>query len=216
MLIVYGLTIFVSAMLLFVVQPMFARMALPLLGGTPAVWNTALVFYQAVLLAGYGYAHLLTKRLAPKKQVAVHLGVLALALLALPIGVPAGWVPPRSENPLLWLLALLGTSVGLPFFAVSATSPLLQTWFSQTSHKAAKDPYFLYVASNVGSMLALLSYPVLIEPRLTLRLQSLFWTFGFGGLLALMLACGVVLWRAAPARAAAAHQDAAAAPPLTA
>ena len=198
MLPLYGLTIFVSAMLLFVVQPMFGRLALPLLGGAPAVWNTALVFYQAVLLAGYGYAHLLTSRLSVRRQVVVHVGVLALALLVLPIAIPQGWVPPRSANPMLWLLGMMTLSVGLPFFAVSASSPLLQTWFSRTNHRAAADPYFLYAASNLGSMLALLSYPLLLEPNIVLQSQTRLWAWGFGGLLVLMIGCGVVMWRGAP------------------
>src|SRR5215510_2264199 len=115
MLIVYAATIFVSATLLFVVQPMFARMVLPLLGGSPGVWNTALVFYQATLLAGYAYAHASTRWLGVRRQAAVHLALLWLPLLVLPIGVPAGWIPPAETNPVPWLLGLLSVSVGLPF-----------------------------------------------------------------------------------------------------
>ncbi|HYF64708.1 MAG TPA: hypothetical protein VD886_17920, partial [Herpetosiphonaceae bacterium] len=215
MLPLYTLTIFVSALLLFAVQPMFARMALPLLGGAPAVWNTALVFYQAVLLGGYGYAHLLTSRLPPRRQVLVHLAVLALPLLALPIGIPAGWVPPSDRNPMIWLLGLLAVAVGLPFFAVSASSPLLQTWFSRTGHRAAADPYFLYAASNLGSMLALLSYPILIEPRIALGQQSWLWAVGFGGLVLLMAACGAALWRSVGRPAPEQAAPAAPSPPLT-
>lgn len=196
LLIVYGLTIFVSATLLFLVQPLFARMALPLLGGAPAVWNTAQVFYQAALLLGYGYAHLTTRWLGVRRQAALHLALLSLPLLVLPIGIPAGWTPPRDGNPSLWLLTVLSVAVGLPFFVVSTSSPLLQKWFSGTGHRAAADPYFLYAASNVGSMLALLSYPLLVEPNLGLLDQSWLWALGYGLLLLLMAACAVGLWRA--------------------
>lgn len=196
LLIVYGLTIFVSATLLFLVQPLFARMALPLLGGAPAVWNTAQVFYQAALLLGYGYAHLTTRWLGVRRQAVLHLALLTLPLLVLPIGIPAGWTPPRDGNPSLWLLAVLAVAVGLPFFVVSTSSPLLQKWFSGTGHRAAADPYFLYAASNVGSMLALLSYPLLVEPNLGLLDQSWLWALGYGLLLLLMAACAIGLWRA--------------------
>ncbi|MBA3471455.1 MAG: fused MFS/spermidine synthase [Herpetosiphonaceae bacterium] len=215
MLPLYTLTIFVSALLLFAVQPMFARMALPLLGGAPAVWNTALVFYQGVLLLGYGYAHLLTSRLAARRQILVHLAVLAVPLLVLPIGIPAGWVPPSDRNPMSWLLGLLAVAVGLPFFAVSATSPLLQTWFSRTGHRAAGDPYFLYAASNLGSMLALLSYPILLEPTITLRQQSWLWFAGFGTLVLLIAGCGAALWRSVSRPALDQPTAAPPAPPLT-
>jgi hypothetical protein len=195
MLIVYAATIFVSATLLFVVQPMFARMVLPLLGGSPGVWNTALVFYQATLLAGYAYAHASTRWLAVRRQAAVHLALLWLPLLVLPIGVPAGWTPPAETNPIPWLLGLLSVSVGLPFFLVSTSSPMLQKWFSATGHPIADDPYALYVASNVGSLLAILLYPAVIEPHLTLEQQGRWWAAGYGLLMVLTLACAWVLWR---------------------
>src|SRR5262245_37705377 len=163
MLILFGVTIFVAASLLFLVQPMFARMALPLLGGAPAVWNTAMVFYQATLLAGYAYAHVATDRLGPRRQAGLHLLVLLLPLVVLPIALPRGWTPPGDSSPVPWLLALLAVAVGLPFFAVSATSPVLQAWFATTSHPTARNPYVLYAASNVGSMLALLAYPLVVE-----------------------------------------------------
>ena len=143
LLIIYAIAIFVSALLLFIVEPMFARMILPLLGGSPSVWNTAVVFYQAMLLLGYIYAHAATKWLGVRRQAALHIVLLLLPLLALPISIPAGWVPPTQANPTPWLLALLLVAVGLPFFVVSASSPLLQTWFAATRHRAAADPYFL-------------------------------------------------------------------------
>ena len=195
MLLIYGVTIFMSALLLFVVQPMFARLALPLLGGTPAVWNTALVFYQAALLAGYAYAHFTTKWLGARRQAVLHVLVLLLPLLVLPIALPLGWTPPAAQSPVLWLLGLLSVAVGLPFFVVSATSPLLQKWFAGTGHRASADPYFLYAASNLGSMLALLSYPLWLEPRLRLVEQSRYWTWGYMLLILLLAGCAVCLWR---------------------
>lgn len=212
MLIIYALAIFVSALLLFIVEPMFARMILPLLGGSPSVWNTAVVFYQAMLLLGYVYAHAATKWLGVRRQAALHVLLLLLPLLALPIGIPAGWSPPTQTNPTFWLLALLLVAVGLPFFVVSASSPLLQTWFAATRHRAAADPYFLYAASNVGSMLALLAYPLLIEPSLGLSEQSWIWAVGYLLLAALIGACALLVWRAPAAPAAASPADAAPAP----
>ena len=173
----FGLTIFVSSALLFSVQPMIAKMLLPLLGGTPAVWNTCMLFFQAVLLCGYAYA-LLVSRWPLKRQLIVQFAVLALAFISLPIGLSASWVNsvPPTEDPSLWLLLCLAASVGLPFFIISSNSPLLQKWFSRTATDSAKDPYFLYAASNAGSLLALLAYPVLLEPYFTLRVQSRIWT----------------------------------------
>ena len=173
----FGLTIFISSALLFSVQPMIAKMLLPLLGGTPAVWNTCMLFFQAALLCGYAYA-LLVSRWPLRRQLIVQLAVLAVAFVSLPIGLSASWVNsvPPTEDPSLWLLLCLGASVGLPFFIVSSNSPLLQKWFSRTATDAAKDPYFLYAASNAGSLLALLAYPVLLEPYFTLRMQSRIWT----------------------------------------
>src|SRR5437588_8723150 len=143
MIIVLALTLFLSSSLLFLIQPMIAKMVLPLLGGTPAVWNTCMVFFQAALLAGYAYAHATTAWLGVRKQALLHLTLLLLGLLALPVHV-AGWAPPSDADPIPWLLSLLLVSVGLPFFAVSASAPLLQQWFAGTTHTAARDPYFLY------------------------------------------------------------------------
>ncbi len=191
----FAVTLFLSATLLFVVQPMFAKMVLPLLGGTPAVWNTCMVFYQAVLLAGYLYAHFSTRLLGPRRQAGLHLAVLCLPWLVLPIVVAETWIPPAEGNPIPWLLMLLAVSVGLPFFVVSASAPMLQAWFANTDHPAAKDPYFLYAASNLGSMLALLGYPVLVEPGLPLDRQTWAWTGGYGLLMLLVIGCAVLLWR---------------------
>lgn len=191
----FSATLFLSAFLLFVVQPMFTKYALPLLGGAPNVWNTAMVFFQGALLCGYAYAHLLSKALPPHRQALTHFIVLGLGALFLPLGLAAGWTEPDPEAPSLWLLGLLAASIGVPFFAISATAPLLQHWFSRTSHPHAHDPYFLYATSNVGSMLALISYPILIEPSFSLGAQSGWWSIlywalalGIGASAAAMLA----------------------------
>lgn len=186
-------TIFLSAFLLFLVQPMMAKMILPMLGGTPAVWNTCMLFYQTMLLAGYGYVHVLNRKAQPAWQVPVHLAVLMLPLLLLPIGLPKGWAPPDQGNPIPWVLLILTVAIGLPFFTLSTTAPLLQRWFSGTTHRSAQDPYFLYAASNAGSMAALLSYPLVIEPWLPLKgharlSQTSLWSLGYV-LLAVMIAC---------------------------
>ncbi|HLE42832.1 MAG TPA: fused MFS/spermidine synthase [Methylomirabilota bacterium] len=195
MLVTYAVTIFLSATLLFLVQPMFARMVLPLLGGAPAVWNTAMVFYQAALLAGYAYAHAATAWLGLRRQIALHVVVLLLPLLVLPIGVPRGSAPPSQDNPIPWLLAMLAVTVGPPFFVVSTSAPLLQRWFAATGHRAAADPYFLYAASNLGSMLVLLAYPSLVEPYLRLGQQSRVWAAGYALLVLLTFACAALVWR---------------------
>jgi spermidine synthase len=187
----FSTTLFLSALLLFWIQPMFAKMALPLLGGSPAVWNTAMLFFQGALLAGYGYAHLITRRLVQRWQLLLHLGVLGMACLALPIGL-AAWGAPPETTPTGWLLGLMAASIGMPFFALSANAPLLQRWFSTTGHPAAADPYFLYGASNLGSMLALLAYPVVMEPLLRLREQSLIWSALYVGLVMFIAGCGLV------------------------
>lgn len=194
-LLLFALAIFSGAALLFLLQLVFARLVLPLLGGAPAVWNTAMVFYQGLLLAGYGYAHLLSSRFRPRTQIMVHAGVLAAALIFLPFAVPAGWELPAGENPVPWLLGVLAAGVGLPFFAVSATSPLLQKWFAASGHPAAGDPYFLYAASNAGSLLGLLGYPLLVEPNSSLGWQCAAWAAAFGGFALLSVACGGTVWR---------------------
>ena len=179
---VYAAALFVSALLLFSVQPMFTKMVLPYLGGSPAVWSVAMVFFQGVLLLGYLYAHLLTRLLPLKAAAAVHAGVLLTAFAAMPIAVAHGFGRPPADGAALWLMGLFAASVGLPFFAVSGNGPLLQAWFARSGHAQARDPYFLYGASNLGSFAALLSYPLLIEPWLTVAQQSLLWQAGFAAL----------------------------------
>lgn len=195
MLILFSFTLFVSAFLLFWVQLMVAKMILPLLGGSPSVWNTCLFFFQATLLLGYAYPVLTTSWWGTRRGAAVHSFLLFLPLPFLPIAVAKSWVPPHDANPILWLLALLLFSVGLPFFVVSTSAPLVQKWFADTGHPASSDPYFLYAASNLGSMLGVLSYPILIEPNFSLTHQSWLWAGGYGLLVLLTLGCAVCLWR---------------------
>jgi SAM-dependent methyltransferase len=187
----YMATLLLSAALLFLVQPMISKMALPQLGGSPSVWNTCLFFFQAVLLLGYAYSHGLTRWVGRRGQVVIHLALLAIVALFLPLSF-GGDAPPIAVPPVLWLLGRLALTVGLPFFAISATAPLLQSWFSRFDHPAARDPYFLYAASNVGSLLALLSYPLLVEPALPLALQSRLWSVGFAALAVAMMLCAIV------------------------
>ena len=192
---IYTAAIFLSAALLFIVQPLFAKMVLPKLGGSPAVWSVAMVFFQAVLLAGYAYAHLLTRVLPGRHSVIVHVTLMAVATIALPLSIAAGWGRPPMEGQAVWLLGLFAASIGLPFFALAANGPMLQAWFARTDHPAAKDPYFLYAASNIGSFLALLAYPFAIEPFSRLGQQTAGWSAGFFVLIALIGFCGVLMIR---------------------
>jgi hypothetical protein len=201
-LVVYTSAIFVSALLLFSVQPLFTKMVLPRLGGSPAVWSVAMVFFQSLLLAGYAYAHFLMQVKNRVIPVAVHLVVLLIAIATLPLSIANGWGEPPNSGYAFWLLGLFAVSIGLPFFALAANNPLLQAWFVRTGHPAGPDPYFLYASSNIGSFLALLSYPVLLEPMFTLHTQNLVWTGGYGLLILLIAGCGALLLRS-PARAAA-------------
>lgn len=195
----FASTLFISSALLFFIQPLYAKMILPRLGGTPAVWNTCMVFYQAVLLAGYTLAHLLARRLPARAQVAVHFGMLLCPALVLPLRL-SEHSPPGDRNPIPWLIGLLLVDVGLPTLVLSMSAPLLQDWFSRTGHPRAVDPYFLYVASNAGSMLGLLGYPALVEPVLALRAQSQFWMVSYAAFCVLAASCGIILLRARPAR----------------
>jgi len=188
-------TLLVSATLMFILQPLFGKLLLPLLGGSPAVWNTCMVFYQTLLFLGYLYAHYLSVKFSPHRQIQIHAVVIAISLIALPVALPESTIPPTDSNPTLWLMWTLFLAIGLPFFIVSTTSPLLQKWFSKVGHHTSEDPYYLYGASNAGSMLALLSYPFLIEPNIGLLEQKSFWSFGFVLLCILVIGCAVVLWR---------------------
>src|SRR4051794_33673750 len=198
---VYAAAIFLSAALLFAVQPMFTKMVLPRLGGSPSVWSVAMVFFQAVLLAGYAYAHALTSYLPGRRSIIVHLVVMGAATLFLPLAIAAWWSrPPADATAAIWLLGLFAVSIGLPFFALSANGPLLQAWFARTDHPAAANPYFLYAASNIGSFLALISYPFVMEPLTTLGQQTRGWTVLFFVLIALIAWCGWLMLRS-PRRA---------------
>jgi SAM-dependent methyltransferase len=185
-------TIFIGSFLLFLVQPMIARIALPRLGGAPAVWNSAMLVYQALLLGGYAYAHALA-RLNVRTQSLVQLVLLAAAALLLPIGL-ADRALPADANPALWVPWLLLLSIGPLFFAVSAQAPLIQRWYAAAT--GGKDPYPLYAASNLGSFAGLLSYPLLVEPRMTVASQSALWSGGYALLVVMTLACAAVLPRA--------------------
>ena len=194
-LVVYTAAIFLSALLLFSVQPLFTKMVLPRLGGSPAVWSVAMVFFQSLLLAGYAYAHFLMQIKNRVIPVAVHVVLLVVAISTLPLSIASSWGDPPTSGYAFWLLGLFLVSIGLPFFALAANNPLLQAWFVRTGHPAGPDPYFLYASSNIGSFLALLSYPVLLEPMFTLRTQNLMWTGGYGVLILLIAGCGVLLLR---------------------
>ena len=181
-----------SAILLFSVQPLLGKLLLPLLGGSPSVWNTVMVFFQAMLLAGYAYAHFSFRSLGMRWQPLGHLVILGLAALQLPFGLsdPEGVTETRA--PALWVLLALTKAVGLPVFILASTAPLLQRWFATSSHKAASDPYFLYAASNLGSFGALLAYPLLIEPTLRLKTQGTSWAFIFWGFTAFIAVCAAL------------------------
>ncbi len=184
----FVVTIFVGSFLLFLVQPMIARMALPRLGGAPSVWNSAMLVYQALLLAGYAYAHWLG-RFRPPRQAMIHVAALVLAGLTLPIGLMSG-NPPPDANPFLWVPWLLLLSIGPLFFVVSAQAPLLQRWFALTK---SGDPYPLYAASNLGSFGGLITYPLLVEPLLPVGQQRWLWSLGYALLLLLVGWCAIGL-----------------------
>ncbi len=191
----FASTLFSSALLMFVLQPLFGKLLLPLLGGTPAVWNSCMVFYQSILFLGYLYAHLLGTRLKSNHQIIVHLAVISLSFLALPVSLPENLIPPTEGNPTLWLFSTLALAIGLPFFVLSTTAPLIQKWFAHVGHHNSNDPYFLYAASNTGSLVSLLSYPFLIEPNWGLNAQQSDWTLGYVALCVLIGGCGFALWK---------------------
>lgn len=201
MLPIFAIAMFLSAALLFAVQPIVGKMVLPTLGGSPAVWNTCMVFFQALLLAGYTYAHLLTKYFSLKVQMAIQAIVLIAAAIALPIALPqtlparfdlSGLPAGETISIIFWLIGILCITAGAPFLVLSTSAPLLQSWFARTSHPQAKDPYFLYAASNAGSILGLIAYPLVIEPLLGISDQSKYWGIAYFTLLA-CLACAAFL-----------------------
>ena len=194
----FASTLFLSAFLLFLVQPMVAKMVLPMLGGSPAVWNGCMVFFQMLLVAGYGYAYSASRLQNTRAYFLVHAGLLLISFAVLPVLIDRqSAVPPG--NPIGWLFVLLAGTIGLPFFALSTSASTLQHWFSRTSHPAARDPYFLYVSSNLGSLLALVLYPTLVEPWLPLGEQSRLWGLGYVAFVVLTGACALAAWRQAQA-----------------
>ena len=199
-LVLFGSAVFLSSFLLFLVEPMVAKMLLPLLGGSAAVWNTCLVFFQAVLLAGYAYAHAATNCLRWRVLLAVQCGFALLPGLigVLPLSLPRGWTPPATTNPIPWILAALAVAVGAPFFVLSSSGPMMQRWFAASGNDAADDPYFLYAASNAGSLVGLLAYPLLMEPLLRLGNQSRLWSAGYIGFAVLTMVCAATLWNRRP------------------
>ena len=191
----FAATLFLSSLLMFALEPIVAKTVLPILGGTPMVWNTCVLFFQILLLGGYAYAHGVTTWLGPRWSAAAYGVVLVLPFVTLPFAIGPDVQPPTGSNPIGWLLLVLVKSIGLPFFALAATAPMLQRWFADTDHPSAKDPYFLYAASNLGSLLALVMYPVIVEPALRLRMQNSLWAIGYG---VFVLAAGVSVvagWR---------------------
>ena len=196
LMIVFTVGIFTSATLLFIVQPMVGKILLPKLGGAPNVWNTCMVFFQATLLAGYLTAHLLAKYCSLPVQVASFVTILCLAIFSLPFSVGEEWIASLlgGANPSVWLLSVLATRVAPAFFALSITSPLLQKWFAESRHPDGKDPYFLYSASNIGSILSLLLYPVLFEVIWGVQTQTVYWKVGFAVFMLIATFCGIASW----------------------
>ncbi len=197
----FAITLFLSASLLFMVQPMVGKMVLPLLGGSPAVWNACMVFFQALLLLGYLYAHKITTKFDPRRQWLIHMGVLVVPLGVMiisaifsdknsPIAIAESLAPSGDMSPFLSVMAILTVAIGIPFFVSSTSAPLLQKWFANTGHPSARDPYFLYAASNAGSLIFLLGYPLIIEPNLKIVPQAWVWAGGFTILAVLIFLCG--------------------------
>jgi hypothetical protein len=187
----YAATIFLSAFLLFQVQPLIAKVILPWFGGGPAVWTTCLLFFQVVLLAGYGYAHFLSSRCKPQSQWFLHVPLLLLALAFLPLAPSAAWRPENAADPTWRVLGLLGATVGVPYLLLSATAPLIQSWYGRVQTR--RSPYRLYALSNAGSLLALFSYPFLVEPFVVVRAQLWAWSAGF---VLFAILCATCAWLA--------------------
>ena len=198
----YALAISLSAFLLFEVQPIIAKMILPWFGGTSAVWTTCMLFFQVVLLLGYLYAHWLHQKVPPRKQAFLHIGALAASLATLPILPNPVWKTADVAHPSQRILLLLALTVGLPYFLLSSTSPLLQAWYSRRNRGGL--PYRLFALSNAASMLALLTYPLLVEPNLPTRLQGYAWSAAYA---CFVVVCAVTAWRSMGEPAAAASSD---------
>ncbi|HEY8238611.1 MAG TPA: hypothetical protein VIF63_04170, partial [Candidatus Limnocylindrales bacterium] len=202
----FGAGIFVAAGLVFLLEPMIAKALLPTFGGAPQVWTAATVFFQAALLAGYGYAHLSTTRFGPRRGPLLHLALLAAPVLLLPIAIRGGALV-EGAPPALAVVGILALSIGAPFIVASATSPLLQRWLSTIGHPGFEDPYFLYAAGNAGSLIGLLAYPFIVEPRFTVREQAILWSAGYIVFALLVGTVGAVVARTARASPAAGVVD---------
>src|SRR5262245_58393692 len=205
-------TLFLTSALLFVLEPLVAKGLLPVLGGGAAVWTTSVAFFQLALLAGYLYAHLAPSWLPPRRHAVVHVALLAAAAIALPLRAPSGLVAPASHQA-IWLFGRLAASIGPAFVLLAATAPLVQRWLASTGHHDARDPYFLYVASNAGSLLALAAYPVLLEPLAGLERQRRLWMGGLALAIVLLAASAAAAWRAGLGNESAADAGARAADP---
>jgi hypothetical protein len=190
---VFALTIFTGAFLLFQVQPLIGKYILPWFGGSPGVWTTCMLFFQVLLLGGYAYAHATSRHLRPRTQAVLHVVLLLAALATLPITPADHWKPQGAGDPTWRILALLAVSLGLPYLVLAATGPLMQEWFRRTSPGAS--PYRLYALSNVGSLLALVSYPFFFEPRFTRAAQAAFWSWGLAAYAACAAVCAYRVWR---------------------
>ena len=185
----YAATIFLSSFLLFLVQPLIARLILPWFGGTAAVWTTCMLFFQTLLLAGYAYAHAANARLSPRAQAILHTALLGLAFVTLPIAPSDGWKPLGTEEPISHILLVLAATVGLPYALLASTSPLLQAWFARA--RPGVDPYRLFAVSNLASLLALVGYPLVVEPFFGNREQVLWWSVLFS---AFAILCAGLAW----------------------
>lgn len=191
MLALYSLTLCISAVLMFSIQPVMSKIVLPVLGGNPAVWNACVMFFQLLLLLGYGYVHVAQRLMGRFRHAGFHLILIAASVVFLPVAVaPQMLQSVAYEHPVAWLLAALGGAVGIPFFLIAANAPLIQSWLADSTHPAAENPYRLYAASNLGSMIGLLAYPFVIEPHLPLSLQRMVWSAGYAALILLLLGCG--------------------------
>ena len=210
----FALTIFTGAFLLFQVQPLIGKFILPWFGGGPGVWTTCLLFFQTVLLAGYAYAHFSTSRLTPRRQVILHVVLLVAALALLPVTPSEAWKDRLGGDPNLRILLLLAATIGLPYFVLSSTGPLMQRWFSETNPGVS--PYRLYALSNVGSLLALLSYPAFFEVKFSRLAQAGMWSAGLAFFAVLCGVCAWILWRGAPAAGGTRDAAGSAADPATA
>lgn len=210
----FAIAVFTSASLVFLVQPLIGKLFLPLLGGSPAIWNTSLAFFQGALLIGYGYAHLLQKAGAVRRQMIIHAAALALAAVVLPLHVTTLLGEPWDHAPATWMVLALTLTIGAPFAVLSATAPLLQAWYAKlASPGQAGDAYTLYAASNLGSLIALAAYPIVVEPLLGLHRQAMLWSLGYVGFVLLLVVLGLRIWKAPEHAADAEIPDAA--PPIT-